>query len=157
IFSRINYHTLLGQVPYLYGISLALLVLTLVFGKKVLGARRWLSVGGGQTIQVSEFVKIVIILLVAWYLVEMRAKHLEWPDLAKLTGLVLIPFLLVRKQPDMGTALTFLPALAAGILLIGLRWQYVVAVAGVLIALLAVFWFFDADGYQKDRILTFID
>jgi len=156
IFSRINYHTLLGQVPYLYGISIFMLLVTLFFGKKILGARRWLVVFG-QSVQVSEFVKIVVILLVAWYLVELRTKRLEVKDLLKLTGLVLIPFLLVRKQPDMGTALTFLPALAAGVLLVGLRWQYVVAVAGVILALLAVFWFFDADGYQKDRILTFLD
>lgn len=156
IFSKINYHTLLGQVPYLYGAGLFLLVVTLFFGKKILGARRWLVVGG-QSVQVSEFVKIVIILLVAWYLVELRTKRLELPDLLKLTGLVLIPFLLVRKQPDMGTALTFLPALAAGILLVGLRWQYVVAVAAAIVVLLAVFWFVDASGYQKDRILTFVD
>jgi len=156
VFSRINYHTLLGQVPYLYGISISLLILTLMYGKRILGARRWIVVGG-QSVQVSEFVKIVVILMVAWYLVEMRTKRLELPDLLKLSGLVLIPFLLVRKQPDMGTALTFLPALAAGVLLVGMRWQYVVAVGCVLLALLGVFWFFDADGYQKDRILTFVD
>lgn len=156
VVTNIDYHTLLGQVYLMYGLSIVTLLSVFLIGTKVFGSRRWIPVGGGFRLQVSEFVKLVIILLVARFMTELKRDDLDWRDLLKIGGLVGVPMLLVMKQPDLGTALTYLPVLAGGILLAGLRWQYL-AVLGVVLALtLPVGWHFLQD-YQKARLTTFID
>ncbi|MGH9664470.1 MAG: FtsW/RodA/SpoVE family cell cycle protein, partial [Bryobacteraceae bacterium] len=145
----VDYHTLLGQVPVLYILSILGLIATFAVGKVVFGSRRWIPVGSFH-LQISEFVKLVIVLLVARYLSELKSKQLEVRDLLKLGGLVGLPMALVMKQPDLGTALTYLPILAAGVLLAGIRWQYVAAIAGMLAVVLPIGWFFLQD-YQKAR------
>ncbi len=156
VVTNIDYHTLLGQVYLMYGLSIVTLIAVFLIGTKVFGSRRWIPVGGGFRLQVSEFVKLVIILLVARFMTELKRDDLDWRNLLKIGGLVGLPMLLVMKQPDLGTALTYLPVLAVGILLAGLRWQYL-AVLGVALALtLPVGWHFLQD-YQKARLTTFID
>ncbi len=156
VVTNIDYHTLLGQVYLMYGLSIVTLISVFLIGTKVFGSRRWIPVGGGFRLQVSEFVKLVIILLVARFMTELKRDDLDWRDLLKIAGLVGVPMLLVMKQPDLGTALTYLPVLAGGILLAGVRWQYL-AVLGVVLALtLPVAWHFLQD-YQKARLTTFID
>ncbi len=157
IFSRIDYHTLLGRVPVLYILSILGLVAILVFGAKIGGARRWIALPGGMLFQVSEFVKLVILLLVARYLAELKTDRLEGRDLLKLAGFVGIPFALVLKQPDLGTALTYLPIPAIGVLLAGLRWKHLAlaAVIGLLAPLVA--YQFVLKDYQKARLVSFLD
>jgi len=83
--SSIDYHTLLGQVPILYGLAIAALLATFAFGKLVFGSRRWISIPGtGFNFQISEFVKLVIILLVARYLSELKRDEVGLRDLLKL-------------------------------------------------------------------------
>jgi rod shape determining protein RodA len=156
VVTNIDYHTLLGQVYVFYGLSIVTLISVFVIGAKVFGSRRWIPVGGGFRLQVSEFVKLVIILLVARFMTELKRDDLDWKDLLKIGALVGLPMVLVMKQPDLGTALTYFPVLAAGILLAGLRWQYL-AVFGLALALtLPIGWHFLQD-YQKARLTTFID
>ena len=111
---------------------------------------------GSFHFQVSEFFKLVIVLLVARYLAERKTDHLEWPDLVKLAVLVGLPMVLVYLQPDLGTALTYLPVLAIGVFLGGIRWQHVVVISVVLALLLPVGWFLILKDYQKGRIETFL-
>ncbi|MGB9611825.1 MAG: FtsW/RodA/SpoVE family cell cycle protein, partial [Bryobacteraceae bacterium] len=106
LMTRIDYHTLLGQVPALYMISLGLLVLTPLVGGYVWGSKRWIPLGFGFKFQPSEFVKLVIVLLVARYVSELRSDRLDVRDLVKLGLLVGIPGGLVAAQPDLGTSLT---------------------------------------------------
>jgi rod shape determining protein RodA len=155
IVSRFDYHAILEQVPWLYGATILALVALLVKGHSVAGVRRWVSLGGMLTFQVSEFAKLVIILLVAALLANMRGKSVTWKDLIKLGVLIGIPALLVALEPDLGTALTFLPIVAAGILLAGIRFRQVavICLAGAL--MLPVAWHF-ARPYQRDRVLSYI-
>jgi rod shape determining protein RodA len=76
----IDYHFLLGRVFYLYAAAVGLLILTAMLGNKVFGSTRWIRVGG-FTLQTSEFVKIVLVLLVARYLTGIRSKSLDWRHL----------------------------------------------------------------------------
>jgi rod shape determining protein RodA len=152
---QIDYHTLLGQVPVLYSVGLGLLLVTPVFATLTLGSKRWIGYGMFK-FQTSEFFKIVIVLLVARYLSELRSDRLTARDLLRLTGLVVLPSALVAMQPDLGTALTYLPVLAVGVLLAGLRWQHVVSIIALLVILAPVAWFVLKD-YQKARIQTFLD
>jgi rod shape determining protein RodA len=151
----IDYHTLLGQVPVFYGIAVATLIATFAIGTKVFGSRRWIGHGSFH-LQVSEFVKLVIVLLVARYLTEIKSEQLELPDLLKLGGLVALPMVLVISQPDLGTALTYLPIFGVGVFLAGLRWQHVVGIALILGLVLPVGYLFLKD-YQKARLISFLD
>jgi rod shape determining protein RodA len=155
LLTQIDYHTLLGQVPILYSVSVGLLVLTFLFGSAVFGSRRWIGYGMFK-LQVSEFFKIVVVLLVAKYLAELKSERLEAPDLLRLAGFIGLPMLLVMLQPDLGTSLTYLPILAIGVLIAGLRWQHV----GATLLLAALFawpaWTLMKD-YQKDRVLVLVD
>jgi rod shape determining protein RodA len=146
---------MLSQVPLLYGLAIATLVATFAVGNTVFGSRRWVGAGGVH-FQVSEFVKLVIILLVARYLTELKTEQVETRDLLKLAGLVGLPMLLVIKQPDLGTALTYLPILGVGVFLAGLRWQFAVAVLATVSLVMPVSYHFLKD-YQKARLVSFLD
>ncbi len=156
IVAQIDYHSYLGQVPVFYVLSIVTLIATFFVGRQVFGSRRWIPLAGGFHFQTSEFVKLVIILLVARYLSELKRDQLESRDLLKLAALVGLPMVLVMRQPDLGTSLTYLPVLAVGIFLGGLRWQHVVAIL-VLAAVLMPFAWFALKDYQKARLSTFID
>jgi len=155
IAASIDYHTLVGHAFVYYFVALAALVLVLVVGRTVSGAKRWLGFGPFY-LQVSEFVKIVILLVVARYLTELRTERLEIRDLVRLVGLVGLPMALVMKQPDLGTALTYLPILAVGVFLAGLRWKHIVVILLALAVLLPVSWLILQD-YQKTRLVSFLD
>jgi rod shape determining protein RodA len=155
IATSVDYHTLMGQVPILYTLSVIGLIATVAIGKVAFSGRRWIS-AFGFSFQISEFVKVVIILMVARYLSELKSDDVSLRDLLKLGGLVAIPVALVYYQPDLGTAITCLSVLAAGILLAGLRWQYVAAIALACTLALPVGWYLIKD-YQRARFLTFRD
>jgi rod shape determining protein RodA len=152
--SRIDYHFLLEQTPWMYIVSLLVLGELLVAGHAVAKTKRWLHFGG-LTFQVSELVKLVIILCVAAYFAQRRGKSATWSDLVKLGLLAAAPAILVAVEPDLGTALTFFAIVSGGILLAGIRWQQV-AVLLLLAALsLPVGWHF-LRPYQRDRLLTYV-
>jgi rod shape determining protein RodA len=156
VLARVDYHTLLSQVPLLYGVTLVFLILTLVAGSYVWGSKRWIPLSFGFRFQPSELGKLVIVLLVARYLSEMRSDRLEWRDLLKLGIAVGIPAALVLAEPDMGTTLTYLPILAVGIFFGGFRWQHALTVLVVAAVLLPAGWFLIKD-YQRARLVTFLD
>ena len=155
VVTSIDYHTLLGQIPLLYTLSVTALVGVLLAGRLVFGSRRWIKVLG-VNLQVSEFVKLVIILVVARYVSELRSDEIKPRDLLKLGGLVGLPAMLVISQPDLGTGLTYLPILAVGILIAGVQWRYLAIVALVGAFTLPVGWYLLKD-YQRQRLVTFLD
>jgi rod shape determining protein RodA len=152
----IDYHSLLRYIPAMYLISLILLLATFLIGRQAFGSRRWIPLFGGFHLQVSEFVKLVIILLVARFLTELKTERLEAKDLLKVAGLVGLPMVLVMKQPDLGTSLTYLPAVAIGVYLAGLRLKYVAVAAVLVVLVLPVGWHVLKD-YQKARLVSFLD
>ena len=156
IATLVDYHTLLGQVPILYAVSVATLIATQVIGMTAFHSKRWIGTPGIH-LQVSEFVKLVLVLLVARYMTELKTEQLEMPDLLKLAGLIGLPTVLVFFQPDLGTALTYLPILVAGVFLAGLRWQYAVAILVIVAVVLPVGYFFVLKDYQKDRVVSFLN
>jgi rod shape determining protein RodA len=156
ITTSVDYHTLLGQVPILYTLSVIGLIATVAVGRVAFSGRRWMPLLFGFSFQISEFVKVVIILMVARYLSELKSDEVSPRDLLKLGGLVAVPVALVYFQPDFGTAITCVSVLVAGILLAGLRWQYVAGIALACALALPVGWYSIKD-YQRARFLTFLD
>jgi rod shape determining protein RodA len=156
IVTRIDYHTLLSQVPLFYGLTIAALLLTFAVGRTVFGGRRWIPLLGGFHFQASEFAKLVIILLVARFVSGIKKDRIEARDLVKLSAVVGVPAVLVLLQPDLGTSLTYLPVLAVGLFLGGLRWQQAVTIL-VILALVAPFGWYVLRDYQKSRLISFLD
>ena len=154
IASRIDYHMILEQTPWLYGISVLLLAGLLVAGHTIAGTRRWLQLGS-MTFQVSEIAKLIIILVVAAYFADRRIRAVTWGDLVKLGIFVGIPAALVALEPDLGTALTFIPIIASGVLFAGIRWQHVAVLCLAGILALPVGWHF-LRPYQRERLMTFV-
>src|ERR1700761_1554294 len=99
---NIDYHSMLHYVPMLYLGSVAVLLLTSVVGEATFGSRRWIPLPGGFHFQVSEFVKLVIILLVARFLTDLHRDDLEIVEALRLSGLVIIPAALVLRRREFG-------------------------------------------------------
>lgn len=161
IVSVIDYHRLLDIAPWAYGISLVALVAVLIphIGQKVLGARRWINLGGGVHFQPSEWVKLVLILAAARFLWTRVGEQMSWRDIGKVVALIGIPMVLVLKQPDLGTALTYLPVLIIGMFLGGMQWKQA---AIILVGLLVLGGIGLATGkhlkpYQQKRIDAFLN
>lgn len=121
LISFVDYHRLVDIAPWAYGVSLLALIAVLKVGTKVMGGRRWINLGGGIHFQPSEWVKLVLILTMARFFWGRAGRDLSWTDIGKAFALVCIPMALVLKQPDLGTALTYFPALVVGLFLGGLR------------------------------------
>ncbi|HKD02185.1 MAG TPA: rod shape-determining protein RodA [Terriglobales bacterium] len=155
LMSLINYQALLDQVHWMYIASIASLMAVMIFGQKYLGARRWIRMPGGQHFQPSEWVKLILILAVAKYFADLHQKDLSWPDFFKAGAIVGIPMLMVLRQPDLGTALTYLPIAVMGLFLGGLHWRQaaIVLLAGGLMMPLA--WHV-LKPYQRERLVSFM-
>jgi len=160
LFAKIDYHRLLDLAPYAYGFFLFALTAVLIphIGHKALGARRWIKLGP-MLFQPSEWMKLVMILMVARYFANLGGRSLTWKEIGRAFLMVGIPMLLILKEPDLGTTLTFLPILVAGLFLggINLRQGLVLLTAGVL--LVGGIW---TSGkvlkpYQKQRLVSFVN
>ena len=127
VFAVTNHQNYKPRTPYIFFAALALLVLTLVFGRQVNGARSWLGIGN-MGIQPSEFVKIATILFLAAYLSEIGNGITELPRF--LLGLLVVaaPVALIVLQPDMGTALIYCPVFLTMALLAGARIRHLLFV-----------------------------
>ena len=155
VVSRLDYHMILEQTPWLYTASIVALAGLLIFGRSVAGTKRWFHIGGILTFQVSEMVKLVIILMVAAYFTERRAKYTSWGDLLKLGILCGLPAVLVALEPDLGTALTYFPIAAAGVFVAGIRARQVLLLMLLGVLALPVGWHF-LRPYQRERVMTFV-
>ncbi len=151
-----DYRILLKSSPTIFMFSLLLLIYLPVFGTRIAGAKSWIKLPGGFSLQPSEFVKISTALLIAWIL-----ENDDRPFLSQKTGLLVstavgIPVSLIMLQPDLGVALTYVPLALAGLFFGGLRarWWLLFIVVGIVAA--GTSWFFLKE-YQKDRIRTFLD
>ncbi|HEV2417662.1 MAG TPA: rod shape-determining protein RodA [Terriglobia bacterium] len=152
--SQIDYRIIFDQSILLYVVSVLGLGALLVIGHPVGGVRRWISIGG-FSFQVSEMVKLIIIVCVAAYFASRKAKPVTWKDLAFLGLLVGIPAVLVAREPDLGTALTFAPAVIAGIFLAGIRFRQLLIIAVAIALMLPVGWHV-LRPYQRERLMTFV-
>ena len=153
--SFLNYHALLEAVPWMYGVSLVSLVSVLVFGKKYLGARRWIDFRVFH-FQPSEWVKLILILTMAKYFADYRANELPFRELVKAGLVVLFPMLLVLKQPDLGTALTYVPIAIMALFLGGMKPKHGIVLILVAAVLMPAAWKWGLKPYQKDRLMTFV-
>lgn len=158
IVSLIDYHRLLELAHWAYGVSIASLAAVLVVGHKVLGARRWIVLPGGIHFQPSEWVKLVLIVMSARFFWGLASKdELDWKDVGKAFAMIGIPMLMVLKQPDMGTSMTYAPVLIAGLFFGGISWKKAAIIVVTFLVLVVGGW---KSGkvlkpYQKARLTSF--
>jgi rod shape determining protein RodA len=148
LFSKIDYHRLLDWVPWAYGLGLVALVAVRLAGTKVLGARRWIRIGP-MHFQPSEWVKLILILAVARYFANLGGRSLTGKDIFKAIVLVGLPMVLVLVQPDLGTSLTYVPILVAGLFLGGINLRQALVLITCAVVLVAGVW---TDGFGIGRI-----
>ena len=137
--------------------ALVLLVLVDQFGVNVNGSQRWLDLGPIR-VQPSELMKPAIVLALARYYHDLPSWRVSDPiGLAGGLGLILLPILLVLRQPDLGTSLLILASGVIVIFVAGVSWR-VIGLASLMAAVsLPIVWQFGLKPYQRERILTFLD
>ncbi|WP_347989812.1 rod shape-determining protein RodA [Methylomonas sp. AM2-LC] len=138
----------------LFSICVLLLIAVAIMGQIGKGAQRWLDLGVFR-FQPSELTKLTTPMMIAWYL----AAH-PLPPKAKqvliAAGLLLLPVLLIAKQPDLGTALLVASSGAAVLFFAGLSWWLIFGTVLIFAALTPLLWHFMRE-YQRNRVLTFIN
>jgi rod shape determining protein RodA len=156
VMSLINYQALLEQIHWFYIAAIGSLMAVMIFGQRYLGARRWIKMPGGNHFQPSEWVKLILILAVAKYFAELHQRDLSWSDFMKAGAIVGVPMLMVLAQPDLGTALTYLPIALMGLFLGGLHWKQAAIVIFIGALCMPVAWHHLKD-YQKARLTSFME
>jgi len=152
--AQITPATLKRWTPWFFGLGIGLLLAVLFFGETGKGAQRWLDLGLFR-FQPSEMMKLAVPMMIAWYLSD----HPLPPTLKRLLMaclLIVIPTLLIAKQPDLGTALLIAGAGIFVLLFAGISWRLFFVAGAVLAASAPVLWHFMRD-YQRQRVLTFLN
>jgi rod shape determining protein RodA len=151
----VDYRNLVRFAPVFYVVGLGLLLSVFILGRTVSGARRWIHLGP-FTVQPSELFKLIFIITLAWALTSARGERLSRASLVGTFVLLGVPFLLVVKQPDLGTALVLVPVLGATLVGLGLRMKVLGGLALGSVALMPLAWFV-LKPYQRDRLLVWLD
>lgn len=158
LMSLFNYQALLDKVHWMYIASIASLVGVILFGQKYLGARRWIKLPGGAHFQPSEWVKLILILAVAKYFADLHHKsELSWSDFLKAGMIVGVPMLMVLAQPDLGTALTYMPIAIMGLFLGGVRAKQALTVLLLAGLLMPIAFLKVLKPYQRERLTSFMN
>ena len=153
IISQVPPRVLRMWTPWLYGLGVAMLLATLVLGVGR-GTQRWLDFGLLR-FQPSELMKLAVPMMVAWYL-HSRVLPPGWKSTAVSFGILLVPTLLIYRQPDLGTALLVAASGVFTLYLAGLRWRVLFSFAGLAMAAAPVLWLVMKE-YQRDRVRTFLN
>jgi rod shape determining protein RodA len=152
--AMIHPRQLANMSPILYLVGALMLALVLLFGKISMGAQRWLDLGIIR-FQPSELTKLSTPMMIAWFM----ARYTPPPAVKRLFGaalLILLPVLLIAKQPDLGTAILVGSSGAAVIFLSGISFKILAGLFVLGAGSLPLFWQF-LHGYQRDRILMLLN
>jgi rod shape determining protein RodA len=152
----IDYRTLAQRSLLIYAALILTLIYVMFFGVIGGGSRRWISLGG-FTLQPSEFARLAVALVLAMFFGDSRRTAQSLGELAIAGAIVAVPFLLIARQPDLGTAATLGPVYLGAAYLAGLRFRWLWIAVLVAALLSPVVWRYGLQDYQKERIETFIN
>ncbi len=153
--ASLDYRSLVRAAPALYVIGLGLLLAVFAIGRAVSGARRWIHLGP-LSLQPSELFKLIFVLTLAWVFTSRWARPVSGSTLACTGALVAVPFLLIVRQPDLGTALVLVPVLVAVLVGVGLRLRVLGGLALGAAGMTPLAWFALKE-YQRERLLVYLD
>lgn len=155
----IDYNLLLKASPVLYGLTIVLLIAVL-FTKPVNGATSWFNIGA-FSLQPGEFAKVTVILFLTYIITKIQRKGQE--EINKPTRLLIIlsalavPVLLIVKQPDYGTALAFIVAMALMLFTSGLDKKYIIGIILLIVIAVPLLYNFVLPEHAKTRIDVFLN
>ena len=155
LFLNFDYRGLQQYGKQLYIFNLLMLAAVMFFGHAALGAQRWIQIGP-ISLQPSEFSKLIMIVCMASILEDKIGQINSFQDLLPVAAYIGVPFLLVLKQPDLGTSLVFMAIFFGMIIVCGIRWRILIGLCVAGIASMPLIWQFLKD-YQKMRIMVFLD
>lgn len=153
IVSRLSPDLMRRWTPWGYLAVLIMLILVLATGEVGQGARRWLDVG--IRFQPSELMKIAVPMMAAWYLHD-RQLPPKFLDLVVIAVLIIVPTVLIARQPDLGTSLLVATSGVLVIVLAGLPIRVMILLALASVPGAYVLWQFMQE-YQKQRVLTLLN
>ncbi|MDC4963315.1 rod shape-determining protein RodA [Acinetobacter baumannii] len=142
--------------PYFYLFGLFSLIGVMVFGEVRMGAQRWIDIPGFGSVQPSEFMKIGMPMMVAWFLAR-KPLPPSFSQVILSLMLIVVPFLLIAEQPDLGTSLLVLASGIFVLFLSGLSWRMIGAAAACAAIVIPIAWEFLLHDYQRQRVLTLLD
>jgi len=150
-------HIIWWFVPIFYVGNLVLLIAVEFIGKTILGAKRWIEIGGGLTIQPSEFIKVSVIMMLGYIISRNPPPEKGYGlwDFIKLSILIIIPFLLIAKEPDLGTALVLLITGYGVLFVVGINWKIWTTIA-IMLTIFAPILYGQLKPYQKKRVSDFM-
>ena len=152
----IDYHTLAELSYVFYAATLLALVYLLFFGRAIANTRGWVELGP-VNFQPAEAAKVTTLLALSVFMSRRRTAGLGFTNMVSILGIVGIPVLLIARQPDLGTALTFLPLVAVAAFLGGIRVRTILILALIPILALPLIWNHYLQGRQKVLVVTFLD
>lgn len=159
ILTVIDYHTISKISPILY-IIIIIALIAVLFTDSINGATSWFNIGS-VSIQPAEFAKVIVVITLAMYISKIQEKGKD--QISRLTRLLLsllivaVPVLLIIKQPDYGTALTFLVATVFILFASGIKKRYIIAGILLIAILLPTLYFFVLPEHAKTRIDVFLN
>jgi rod shape determining protein RodA len=156
VFAQLDPAVYRRWAPWLFLAGLLALVAVLLVGVGAKGAQRWLALPGLPRFQPSEFMKLVVPMMAAWYL----SRHYLPPGFKKVAvalAIVLVPMVMIGLQPDLGTALLVGSAGLFVVFFAGISWKLISAFFGLVAIAAPLMWFFGMRDYQKQRVLTLLD
>ena len=146
-------------IPLIYWANIGLLLAVEFFGHSRLGAQRWIDIPFiNATIQPSEFVKPALILMLAYLInkIPPPPEGYRLKEFLKISFYILLPFILIAKEPDLGTALVLL-LIGYGILFfVGVYWKIIAFILGSILLFSPLVYKFMLHDYQKVRIIDFL-
>lgn len=157
LLAAIDYRVIARSAYVLYGVGAGMLLMVLLSGRAVSGARRWFDLGPLH-LQPSELMKVLVILAIGKYLEDSPApegrtlKHLAVP-----LGIAGLPFLLIAAQPDLGTAMMIVLIFVTVMLTARLRLRTLGGFLALALLGAAPLWEYGLRDYQKARVLAFIN
>ena len=157
IVSFSNIKTWIKNAYFIYAIALIFIILVTFFGDVGMGAQRWLSLGF-INIQPSEFIKIALVLALARYFAWKNSVELsQFKNYLIPILIMMVPFLLICTQPDLGTGISLLLVTIGMFYIVGAnkKWFLIAGILGVLVA--PVVWYGAMHDYQRGRIITFLN
>lgn len=142
--------------PIFYVLGLILLLLVDIIGEVRMGAQRWINLPGFGSVQPSEFMKLGMPMMCAWFLSK-RELPPSLSSIAITLALIVVPVLLIAKEPDLGTSLLVAASGIFVLFLAGLSWRLISAAVILAIPLIAIAWNFLLHDYQRMRVLTLLN
>jgi len=150
---------LLWLIPFAYWFNIFLLILVDLIGIKILGAQRWLKIPFiNITIQPSEFMKTTLILMLGYLIHKYPPRPLyDFKEFIRLSIYIIIPFILIAKEPDLGTALITLTVGFGVLFLIGVDKKIWIGIFISLTVIIPIYYKYFMKEYQKQRIENFLN